>query len=280
MLNASWKACNETEEGEPTHIDAIISNPPSFVGPHLAEKLWCPLYLSFTMPWSPTSEFASPFATPLISKNSHSTNYYSYSALDRLIWSGMKDLVNNWREKVLHIAPIRTVNFSGHLLVQKREIPFLYSFSEYFIPKPSDWGSHIHITGFWFIERSQWSPDESLQRFLDAGEPPVFVGFGSVVMNNSEEFASTLVEGIKKAKVRAIIQSGWSHLAKNDEDCSSIYYIGKAPHDALFPYCSAVVHHGGAGTTSAGIRAGKPTLIIPFFGLFIIIAVYRLTLPR
>ena len=125
-----------------------MANPPSFVGPHLAEKLWCPLLMTFTMPWTPTSEFCSPFINQDIS---NSTNYYSYGAVDRAIWTGMKDIINEWRKDVLLIEPIHTLKFSGHLLIQNRNIPFVYGFSEHLVPRPSDWDSHIHIAGFLLV---------------------------------------------------------------------------------------------------------------------------------
>ena len=264
LLKASWKACQETEDGVPTVIDAIIANPPSFVGPHLAEKLWCPLFMSFTMPWTPTCSFASPFINTNVGDY---TNYYSYQAVDAAIWTGMKDLINDWRKNDLKIEPIHTGNFSGHLLIHNRKVPFIYGFSEILVPRPDDWDEHVHITGFWFVEKSNWKPDEKLQKFLDSGDKPIYVGFGSIVMSNPKEFTKKVLDGIKQANVRAIVQSGWTKM-DSDETDENIFFIDKAPHDSLFPLCSAVVHHGGAGTTSNGLRAGKPTLIIPFFGKY------------
>lgn len=215
------------------------------------------------MPWTATVEFCSPFVN---ADKGETTNYYSYGTVDRFIWSGMKDIVNDWRSEVLHIPPIRTHNFSGHQLIQTRKIPFLYCFSPSLVPKPKDWESHIHVNGFWCLEKSDWKPDENLQKFLDSGSKPVFIGFGSICIKDPKEFSQKVIEGIQKAKIRAIVQNGWTKLDGKKEDYPDIYFIDSAPHDQLFPYCSAVVHHGGAGTTANGLIAGKPTLIVPFFG--------------
>lgn len=216
------------------------------------------------MPWTATHEFCSPLVN---SSKGETTNYYSFSAVDRVIWSGMKDIINHWRSEVLHIPPVRTHNFSGHLLIQTRKIPFLYCFSPILVPKPKDWESHIYVNGFWCLEKSDWKPDENLQRFLDSGSKPIFVGFGSICIKDPKEFTIKVLEGIKKANVRAIVQSGWTKFeAEENIESDLLYFLDAAPHDCLFTYCSAVVHHGGAGTTVNGIKAGKPTLIVPFFG--------------
>jgi sterol 3beta-glucosyltransferase len=104
-----------------------------------------------------------------------------------------------------------------------------------------------------------------LQAFLEAGDPPVYVGFGSMVNRNPQRLAMLVVAALQQAKVRGIVATGWGGL-QADKLPDTIFKLEQAPHDWLFPRMAAVVHHGGAGTTAAGLRAGKPTLICPFMG--------------
>ena len=135
------------------------------------------------------------------------------------------------------------------------------------IPKPADWGPEIDIAGFVFLDlASSFKPPETLAKFLDAGEPPVYIGFGSIVVDNPDKFTSLIFEAVEKAGVRALVSKGWGGLGDEGNTPDSIYMLENTPHDWLFPRVSAVVHHGGAGTTAIGLKCGKPTMIVPFFG--------------
>ena len=135
------------------------------------------------------------------------------------------------------------------------------------IPKPADWGPEIDISGFVFLDlASNFKPPESLAQFLDAGEPPVYIGFGSIVIDDPDRFTSLIFEAVQKAGVRALVSKGWGGLGDEGNTPDNIYMLENTPHDWLFPRVSAVVHHGGAGTTAIGLKCGKPTMIVPFFG--------------
>jgi UDP:flavonoid glycosyltransferase YjiC (YdhE family) len=101
-------------------------------------------------------------------------------------------------------------------------------------------------------------------QFLTAGPPPVYIGFGSIVLEDPAKMVSMILEAVRNLRVRAIISKGWSDLAGSQSD--DVYYIGDCPHEWLFQHVAAVVHHGGAGTTACGLRNSKPTVIVPFFG--------------
>lgn len=119
------------------------------------------------------------------------------------------------------------------------------------------------MAGYWFLDEDpNWRPDAELAAFLDAGEPPVYIGFGSMTPKNPEAATREIVEGVRRAGVRALLAVGWGGLAKIDLP-ETVHMIHSAPHHALFPLMSAVVHHGGAGSTAAGLRAGQPTLVCP-----------------
>jgi sterol 3beta-glucosyltransferase len=130
-------------------------------------------------------------------------------------------------------------------------------------PRPSDWDDDLHMAGYWFLDEDpDWQPDAELAAFLAAGEPPVYIGFGSMTPKNPERATREIAEGVRRAGVRALLAMGWGGLAKIELP-GTVHMIHSAPHHALFPLMSAVVHHGGAGSTAAGLRAGRPTLVCP-----------------
>ena len=136
------------------------------------------------------------------------------------------------------------------------------------IPKPKDWGPHISISGFYFLSlASSFTPAPDLAAFLAAGPPPVYIGFGSIVVDDPNAMTKLIFEAVKKTGQRALVSKGWGGFGADalgiPED---VFMLGNVPHDWLFKHVSCVVHHGGAGTTAAGIALGKPTVIVPFFG--------------
>lgn len=146
-------------------------------------------------------------------------------------------------------------------------MPYTYLWSPKLIPKPADWGPEIDVRGFVFLDlASSFKPPESLTEFLDAGEPPVYIGFGSIVLDDPDKFTSLIFEAVTKAGVRALVSKGWGGLGDEENTPENVYMLENTPHDWLFPRVSAVIHHGGAGTTAIGLKCGKPTMIVPFFG--------------
>ncbi|KAK4695575.1 hypothetical protein P7C71_g2208, partial [Lecanoromycetidae sp. Uapishka_2] len=146
-------------------------------------------------------------------------------------------------------------------------LPYTYMWSPGLIPKPADWGPEIDIAGFVFLDlASSFKPPETLTEFLEAGEPPVYIGFGSIVVDDPDRFTAMIFEAVEKAGVRALVSKGWGGLGDENNVPDNIYMLENTPHDWLFPRVSAVVHHGGAGTTAIGLKCGKPTMIVPFFG--------------
>lgn len=132
--------------------------------------------------------------------------------------------------------------------------------------KPADWESHIDVCGFFFREEPRYEPPPGLEAFLAKGSPPIYVGFGSIVVSDPERLTAVVLEAIEKTGVRAVIARGWSNLGKDLSSSDNVYFLGDCPHEWLFQHVSAVFHHGGAGTTACGLRNARPTAIIPFFG--------------
>jgi sterol 3beta-glucosyltransferase len=139
----------------------------------------------------------------------------------------------------------------------------LYAYSSQVLPVPADYPPHVHVTGYWFLDQiNQWQPPSDLVGFLEAGTPPVYVGFGSMSGTKAQEHANIVLEALAQTGQRGLLASGWGGLKATDLP-GNIFMLEQAPHEWLFPQVSAVVHHGGAGTTAAGLRAGKPTVIVP-----------------
>lgn len=136
------------------------------------------------------------------------------------------------------------------------------------IPKPKDWGPHISISGFFFLSlASNFTPEPDLVTFLKAGPPPVYIGFGSIVVDDPNAMTKLIFEAVRRTGQRALVSKGWGGFGADAMGIpEGIYMLGNVPHDWLFNHVSCVVHHGGAGTTAAGIALGKPTVIVPFFG--------------
>lgn len=136
------------------------------------------------------------------------------------------------------------------------------------IPKPQDWGHHISISGFYFLSLAQaYHPADDLWDFLQSGPPPVYIGFGSIVLDNPSSMTRLIFEAVRKSGQRALVSKGWGGVGADELGIpDGVFMLGNVPHDWLFKHVSCVVHHGGAGTTAAGIALSKPTVVVPFFG--------------
>lgn len=144
--------------------------------------------------------------------------------------------------------------------------PFLMAYSEAFLPRPKDWPDHVEVTGFWFRDTPvSWRPPEDLVRFIKAGAPPIYAGFGSMVMKDPKATVNTVLEAVAENGARAVIASGWSGY-KPEKLPDNVFAVDSIPHDWLLPQMAASIHHGGAGTTGASLRAGIPQIVVPFVG--------------
>lgn len=179
--------------------------------------------------------------------------------------TSLGDLINHVRSKQLRLDPVSPL--WGHQLLSRLNVPYTYLWSQSLIPKPNDWGRHIDIAGFSFLRLgNSFTPDADLERFLGQGPPPIYIGFGSIVVDDPAALTRLIYRAVEKANVRAIVSKGWGGVGGSEDVPDSIYLIGNVPHDWLFKHVSCVVHHGGAGTTAAGIAGGLPTVVVPFFG--------------
>jgi UDP:flavonoid glycosyltransferase YjiC (YdhE family) len=268
ILASTLRACTEPDPDRPGapgfQADLIVANPPSFGHIHCAEALYIPLHMVFTMPWSPTAVYPHPFAGLDTGQNQPLQNYLSYGVVDLVIWGGILDLVNGFRRDSLKLPPISLVEGAG--LLEDHAVPFSYLWPEALMPRPADWEPHIELANFTFYDQApHYEPPAALAEFLAAGEAPIYVGFGSVLVEDPAAVAGMIFSALNKAGARGVVSEGWAHLGGGTPP-PNVHLIGDTPHDWLFPRCRAVCHHGGAGTTSAGLRAGLPTVVVPSFG--------------
>jgi sterol 3beta-glucosyltransferase len=235
-----------------------------FVGLALAEKLDRPFIQAYYFPFTPTSAFPSVLLPRPMPGLRGPFNRLSHVATRQTMWQSFRAADNLARREVLGLS---AAPFLGPFKSSRyRQYPVLYGYSPAVLPPPADWPASAHVTGYWFLDApTDWAPPDELMNFLQAGPPPVYIGFGSMSTRNAQATTAVVLEALARTQQRAIMQSGWGGLHKTDLPDSALM-IDSVPHTWLFPRMAAVVHHGGAGTTSAGLRAGVPSIIIPFFG--------------
>lgn len=268
LLTSSWKACQGT--------DILIESPSAMGGAHIAEALGIPYMRAFTMPWTRTRAYPHAFIVP-DKKKGGSYNYLTHVMFENVFWKGICGQVNKWRVEELGLPKTNL-----YKLAQSR-IPFLYNISPTIFPPSVDFPDWVKVTGYWFLDEgnaSDYKPLEDLVAFMNKaqadGKKIVYIGFGSIVVNDAKSLTKAIVDAVLDSDVRCILNKGWSDtLTSRDPSSkkepeielpSEVLNSGAVPHDWLFPRVDAAVHHGGSGTTGATLRAGIPTIIKPFFG--------------
>lgn len=263
QLESAWAASIGSE--------VIIYTPLATFGYHIAEKLGVPCFFASVMPLTPTGMFGFlRFGQRTKNPIKKAINYGSYLLIEFLHWQRYRPLLNHFRTETLKLPPLP---YLGRRFRQKApanvsRIPVLYGFSSHVIPKPKDWPHWAYVTGFWFIDQaSDYEPPLELEDFLGRKQLPLCFGFGSMTMPNPEYLTHYIVEALKKTHQGGIILSGWGNVGRtvNIKDSLRVFVIKEVPHDWLFPQVPAVVHHGGASTTAAVLRAGIPSITVPFF---------------
>ncbi|KAJ6443613.1 hypothetical protein O9K51_04792 [Purpureocillium lavendulum] len=267
LLDSAYQAC----EGS----DLLIESPSAMAGIHIAEKLGIPYFRAFGMPWTRTRAYPHAFIMPE-HKMGGAYNYMTYVMFDNIFWKATAHQVNRWRNKTLGLPN------TGLEKMQPNKVPFLYSFSPSVVAPPVDFSDWIRVTGYWFLdEGGEYQPPQELADFIKQaradGKKLVYVGFGSIIVNDPAKMTQEVIDAVAKADVRCILSKGWSdRITRKDETAPprpdepamppEILVIKSAPHDWLFRQIDAAAHHGGSGTTGASLRAGIPTIIRPFFG--------------
>lgn len=267
IVYSTWKAMSQPdpESSQAFRPDALIANPPAYGHIHIAEKLQIPLIMTIPQPWIKTKAFAHPLSASHYKRSWSKRNELTYALIRHVEWVGIKYWINPFR----HSIGLNTMHYEQYKQYVTQS-PYLFTWSPHLIPKPKDWGDKVDIVGTVRLPEdhliASYDPSDELQTFLNAGPAPIFIGFGSMVMSSPERLRKMIFQAAVQANRRVILQSGWTDFSKGSTPPENVFVIGRAPHSWLFEKVSAVVHHGGAGTTAAGLYAGKPTFIVPFFG--------------
>jgi sterol 3beta-glucosyltransferase len=227
-------------------------------GKTIAEIRGIPLVLVEPTPVLPTRNFPAPGWVVQKSLGGIPNRMSGFVMLN-VIWQWYRPFVNEFRER-FGLRRMTASDFH-HILVST---PLLGAYSPSVIPHPRDWSDKVHITGYWFQDsQSTWKPSVELENFLAHGKPPVYVGFSSMTGRDPERLTAIVLDALSKSGQRGVLATGWGGLNKTNAP-KHVFVLDSAPHGWLFPRMSAVVHHGGAGTTAEGLRAGKPTVTVPF----------------
>lgn len=247
--------------------DLLLISTVSVAGWHVAQKLRLPAISLNLQPFTPTRKFPGAMVSPppewLPFKGIY--NYLSAKLANQATFMMLLPLVNDSRARVLSLPPMKA-SYYWRADSPTSPVPFVYGFSPAVVPRPSNWGKCIQIAGYWFLDSAPgYEPPPALVGFLEAGSRPVYIGFGSMIDHEREEMTQLVVEAVRRTGQRAVLLGGWSELGSGHLP-GSILSVDSIPHDWLFPQMAAVIHHGGAGTTAAGLRAGVPTVVVPFFG--------------
>lgn len=257
MQEDAWNACQGT--------DAIIYHPGIPNGYYIARHLGVPCFLATLYPISLTrSQPHLMFYDGPRMGNTY--NLLTHAITDQVVWQICRPSIQKFWRKTHNYSP---APFIGPYWQQRAErLTYLYGYSQHVFPRPYDWPDYLHITGYWFLEPpSSWQPPADLLRFLESGPPPVYVGFGSVgSRETAHETTRTVLHALKLSGQRGVLSPGWIGMGRDFDLPDDVFLLESIPHTWLFPRVAAVVHHGGAGTTAAGLRAGVPCVIVPHTG--------------
>lgn len=250
------ESCLEACQDADLIIYSILGYP---LASAVAQKLGAHEVFVALQPFEATAEF--PFLMMTTRNLGPCLNRCTYPPGFLTPWLPIYTAVNAWIQHRLQLPPF-SWNYPLHWM--QKPLLRLYGFSPHVIPKPADWPKRSHVTGYWFLDQPEWQPPSDVSDFLNAGPPPVYIGFGSMVVDCLEAVIEIVLQALERSKQRGLLLTGWGELQQSDLP-EYVFKLETAPHDWLFPRMAAVVHHGGAGTTAAGLRAGIPNIIVPFF---------------
>jgi sterol 3beta-glucosyltransferase len=246
----SWAACQE--------VDAIVYSSTALWGYDIAAKLGIPCYRTAAYPISPTRTFPAIGFPRLVGP----LNWLSHLVLQEAVWQIFRRTIDKFRRQELGLTSAPPTSL--HRRQDEQRVPFLYAYSPCVVPKPPDWPKRLHVTGFWFLDTPEWEPPRRLVDFLQAGPPPVCIGFSSMADLEASQTMQLVQEALRLSSQRGILVSGWSDL-RDSNLSDDLFVLEEAPYDWLFPKMAAVVHHGGPGTTAYGLQAGLPSVAVPHF---------------
>lgn len=238
--------------------DLIVYHPGCTIGYFAAQEMNIPSVLATPFPMHKTNEYLSVVMYGK-SKPTSINKKISYKMIQSMLWLASSNTVKeHWKERFGRMP----INFKNPYEKVSKLQPAIVSCSNYVFPRPKDWNENIHQSGYWFVEENnKYKPSKELEDFINKGDKPVYIGFGSMFdSDEKDDIVKIIIDAITKCGKRGII----SGMGKIDNLPDNLISVGSIPHTWLFEKVSVVCHHGGAGTTAAGFRAGVPSVIIPF----------------
>ncbi|MBY0551406.1 MAG: glycosyltransferase [Candidatus Obscuribacterales bacterium] len=225
-----------------------------FIGKSVAEKLNKPFIETHLQPiFAPSSSYPPVLLSALPLWLGTGVLRACHALSDFVLSTPFESAMKGARRKVLGLESRSA---------QPSALPVLYAVSPLVVPLAEETRNLRMSTGYWFLNCNDWQPPAGLESFL-AGGDVVSVGFGSMTCKDAPELTSIVGAAVRKLGVRAVVLGGSGALTANLQT-DDVYFLDEAPHDWLFSRVSACVHHGGAGTTAAGFRSGRPCLVVPF----------------
>jgi UDP:flavonoid glycosyltransferase YjiC (YdhE family) len=254
IIDDIWRATKHSEA-------VLYKGPMALYGYNVAEKLGVPCADLQFFPVTPTHEFPT-FLLGDGSSRGALLDRTGWWSTDQMIWHMMqRPGVNRQRREVLGLPPLRT---NARALQDRQGMPLYYAYSPLVLPRPADWHPRIQVTGYLPTHApAGWEPPADLVRFLEEGEPPVSFGLGSIPVANPSRLVDAYLAALDRTGRRGLLIGGWTRLGQDHDLPDHVLRIDSAPYDWLFPRLAAAVHHGGAGTTAASLRAGIPSIITP-----------------
>jgi sterol 3beta-glucosyltransferase len=242
--------------------DAVVYHPGAAIGYFIAQERQIPGILASPFPMTPTGDYPALIFYNTI-RLGRQYNRLTHKLFEQVMWFAASAGVGEiWRQQFGRAPKKFGSPFARQVT---RRYPTVISCSNFVFARPDDYPDHVQHTGYWFLdEEPDWKPSPELMDFLQAGSPPVYVGFGS--LSSAGQAAQTTqlaITALERAGQRGILATGWNGMEKLDDLPGHVLMLEGAPHAWLFPRLAAAVHHGGAGTTAAGLRAGVPSILIP-----------------
>ncbi len=242
--------------------DALVFSAAAFSGYPVAKRLGKRGVLALLQPLLPTRAFPSPLL-PVPHGIPGRIARLSHHLVEQVLWQSIRRPMNRALGSALALDPLDWHGPFTRMIAEGTTA--LCGFSRLVVPRPADWPDTVEVCGYWPLDPPAWTPRGALEVFLAGGEPPVFIGFGSMTPKDPEALTEVLVGALERVGRRGVLQGGWGGLGGGALP-DSVLVVDDLPHAWLFEHVAAVVHHGGAGTTGAALRAGRPSIALPLFG--------------
>jgi sterol 3beta-glucosyltransferase len=252
MLKSAWQGCRSA--------GTLIVTLPTTWGCQIAEALDVACFCALMQPLGANDSFPSPLL-PVAPKLGPTANRLTHHLTTRALWAPWQRQIDNWRRHQLGLPSLRTHDPFAQFA--RQGVPIVYGISPSVVPWPAAWPAQYHLTGYWLLDHPAWQPPGDLCAFLADGPPPIFIGFGSIASSQTQDMLERVLAAIERAGRRAVLV--WRMLPSALRSLPpGVFMAADVPHDWLFARVAAAVHHGGAGVTAAALRAGLPTVAVPF----------------